>query len=425
MITKDNDNLVLADSITSVDELNAVFYGRFPYPWQSFKFDYLEDPDFETRMLNQDIGAWKHDRVPPEPRIWIAGCGTNQAVLTALRFPKARVVGSDVSSKSLEICSETAKQLGITNLELKEESINQVPYREEFDYIISTGVIHHNAYPQATLAKIAAALKPDGVLELMVYNRFHWTVPAAFQKAIRLLGGNGNGHAVNFDSELLLAKAIIGELPQETFIGIVSDYREASEAMLADELLQPVLHSYTVESLVEMAGSCDLEIILPCLNQFDKAEQKYSWNLEFQNPVLKEAYESLPDVKRWQVTNLLLRERSPQLWFYFQRTDSSYKRKSEKEVCEEFLNTTFVRSSTTQSSFIRKSDQSYRLLPKPISFPVKPADNLVKRIVDAVDGRGRMMEIFKDLGPAMTMSPMRARLLLASSAFPYLTAVRD
>jgi len=35
------------------------------------------------------------------------------------------------------------------------------------------------------------------------------------------------------------------------------------------------------------------------------------------------------------------------------------------------------------------------------------------------------MEIFKDLGPAMTMPPMRARLLLASSAFPYLTAVRD
>src|SRR6185295_11390114 len=147
-----------------------------------------------------------------------AGCGTNQAVLTALRFPKARVVGSDVSSKSLEICSETATQLGVKNLELKEESINQVPYREEFDYIISTGVIHHNASPQATLAKISAALKPDGVLELMVYNRFHWTVPAAFQKAIRLMGSNGSG--VNFDSELVIAKAMIGELPQETLIGI-------------------------------------------------------------------------------------------------------------------------------------------------------------------------------------------------------------
>jgi len=64
-------------------------------------------------------------------------------------------------------------------------------------------------------------------------------------------------------------------------------------------------------------------------------------------------------------------------------------------------------------------------LPKPISYPVKPADNLVKKIVDAVDGRRRMKEIFKELGPAIIMPPARARLMLATSAFPYLTAVRD
>src|SRR6185369_17884418 len=89
----------------------------------------------------------------------------------------------------------------------------------------------------------------------------------------------------------------------------VGNYRDFSDAMLADELLQPVLHSYTVESLADLVASCGLEIILPCLNQLDKAEQKYSWNIEFQNPRLKEVYESLSDVNRWQVTNLLLRER--------------------------------------------------------------------------------------------------------------------
>lgn len=423
MITKDEDNLVLADSITSVDELNAVFYGKFPYPSQAFKFDYLGDQYLETAMLNQDIGAWGHNRIPPEARIWIAGCGTNQAVFTALRFPRARVVGSDVSSGSLEVCAETAKQLGVSNLELRQESINQVTYREEFDYIISTGVIHHNADPQATLAKISAALKPDGVLELMVYNRFHWTVPAAFQKAIRLLGSNGS--AVNFDSELALAKAMLGELPQETLIGIISDYRDRSDAMLADELLQPVLHSYTVESLAELVASCGLEIILPCLNQFDKAEQKYSWNIEFQDPKLKGTYESLSDLSRWQVTNLLLRERSPQLWFYVQRSDSPRPRKSEKEICEEFLDTTFSRSSTTQSSFLRKSDGSYRLLPKSISFPVAPANASVKKIVDAVDGRRTMKEIFEELGRDLSLTTSQARIMLATSAFPYLRAVTN
>lgn len=421
MITNDDNNLVLVDSITSVDELNAEFYGRFPYPQQAIKFDYLQDQYFDTAMLNQDIGAWSHNRIPPEPRIWMAGCGTNQAVFTALRFPKARVIGSDVSSVSLEICAETAKQLGVTNLELRQESINQATYREEFDYIISTGVIHHNADPQATLARISAALKPDGVLELMVYNRFHWTVPAAFQKAIRLLGSSGS--ALNFDSDLVMAKAMLGELPQETLIGIISDYREISDAMLADELLQPVLHSYTVESLAELVASCGLEVILPCLNQFDKAEQKYSWNIEFQNPMLKEIYESLPDLSRWQVTNLLLRERSPQLWFYVQRTDSSRRRKPEKEICEEFLDTTFAPSRTTQSSFLRKSDGSYRLLPKSISFPVTPPNASVKKIVDAVDGHRTMREIFQELGRDMTLTVSQARVMLATSAFPYLKAV--
>lgn len=421
MIKNDDENLVLADSITSVDELNAEFYAKFPYPWQAMKFDYLQDQYFETAMLNQDVGAWNHDRIPSEPRIWIAGCGTNQAVFTALRFPKARVVGSDVSPMSLEISAESAKQLGISNLELRQESINQVTYREEFDYIISTGVIHHNADPQATLARISAALKPDGVLELMVYNRFHWTVPAAFQKAIRLLGSGGSD--VNYDSELVIAKAIIGELPQDTLIGIVSDYRDRSDAMLADELLQPVLHSYTVESLAEMVANCDLEILLPCLNQFDKAEQKFSWNIEFQNPNLKEIYESLPDLSRWQVTNLLLRERSPQLWFYVQRTDSSHKRKSEKEISEEFLNTVFARAATTQSSYLRKSDGSYRLLPKSISFPVIPENASVKKIVDAVDGRRAMKEVFQALGRDITLPVSQARVMLATPAFPYLQSV--
>jgi len=421
MIKNDDDNLVLVDSINSVDELNAKFYGRFPYPWQAIRFDYLEDQSFETAMLNQDIGVWTHDRIPPEPRIWVAGCGTNLAVITALKFPRARVIGSDLSPTSLEICAETAKQLGVSNLELKQESINQVAYREEFDYIINTGVIHHNADPQATLARIYAALKPDGVLELMVYNRFQWAIPAAFQKAIRLLGSNGP--AIDFDSDLVIAKTMIGELPQDTLIGIVGNYRDFSDAMLADELLQPVLHSYTVESLADLVASCGLEIILPCLNQLDKAEQKYSWNIEFQNPRLKEVYESLSDVNRWQVTNLLLRERAGWLWFYVQRTDSPYQRKSEKEICEDFLNTTFDRSGTVQRSLVRNADGSYRLLPRSISYPAPSANASVEKIVNAVDGHRTMKEIFQELGGDIALPVRLARIMLATSAFPYLKAV--
>ena len=42
---------------------------------------------------------------------------------------------------------------------------------------------------------------------------------------------------------------------------------------------------------------------------------------------------------RWQITNLLAVEKSPSLCFYVQRNDSDAVRKSEQEVCDDFLDT--------------------------------------------------------------------------------------
>src|SRR5215211_4820350 len=115
MIRSDENNLTLVESIDSVDELNARFYGRFTYPWSPSKFDSLRDPYFYTRALNQDIGDYRHATVANNPRIWVAGCGTNQAIFTALKFPKATIIGSDVSANSLRVCMTTAERLGISN----------------------------------------------------------------------------------------------------------------------------------------------------------------------------------------------------------------------------------------------------------------------------------------------------------------------
>jgi hypothetical protein len=62
MIKTDDENLILATSTESVDDLNAQFYGRFPYPWRPLKLDRLSDPAFETIMLNQDLGNWSTTR---------------------------------------------------------------------------------------------------------------------------------------------------------------------------------------------------------------------------------------------------------------------------------------------------------------------------------------------------------------------------
>src|SRR5262245_56217714 len=105
MTKSDDGNLMLAKATDCVDLINADFYGKFPYPRLAMKFERLDDPTFEATMLNQELGDWGHQRFPNDPSIWVAGCGTNQAVLTALRFPNATVLGSDLSSESLEAAS--------------------------------------------------------------------------------------------------------------------------------------------------------------------------------------------------------------------------------------------------------------------------------------------------------------------------------
>lgn len=390
------------------------------------KFDRLVDPGFETVMLNQAIGDWDNRTIPARPRIWVAGCGTNLAVFVSLRFPTATVVGSDLSPKSLEICARTASQLEITNLELRRESINDVTYSGEFDYVVCTGVIHHNADPAASLRSLARALRPPGILELMVYNRYHFIVPTAVQKAIRILSGDVS--ELEMDRELAIARQLVESFPAGNSVAeFLTRFRsDTPDAKLADVATQPVAYSYTVESLEDLAAACGLELLVPSINEFDKTDGRLSWNMELGDPHLQERYDSLPDTRRWQVSNLLLFEKSPMLWFYLQRKSPGRSRKSEKEICDGFLDTTFVRAETRQKCFLLTAEGTYRSLPNAMPFPIALPDAQVRGIVAMADGKSLMREILERLAIKPTFPVVnRVRLALTTPAFPYLRSVQS
>jgi len=388
------------------------------------KLDRLVDSQFQTRMFNQNLGDWAHQTLPARPKIWVAGCGTNQAVITALNFPEADVIGSDLSKESLELGARTAQELGVKNLELRRESINQVPYHEEFDYILCTGVIMINADPAETLRHLVGALKRSGIMELMVYNRYERLPTSAFQKAVRVLGENsGSPH---FDLDLSRAKKIVGDVKLKNFALHRASIDDYPDCVLADTLIVPVENSYTVESFEDLAAGCGLEMLVPCCDIFDNPSTTDAWNLSFSDPTLRAEYDSLPDTHRWQVTNHLLFERSPQLWFYFQRQDCGRSRKDEKQICEEFLETQFQRTSTTQRSFIQQADGHYRLSPTLFPYPVSQPKDTVRAIASAADGQLTMREIFEQFEIETSFRNVnQARLLLTRSACPHLTAVQN
>jgi SAM-dependent methyltransferase len=425
-ILEDDENLVLAESADSVDEVLSKFYGRYPWPWQAMKFDYLSDPDLETVLLNQDLGDWEHKRIPERPKVWVAGCGTNQALMTALRFPKGTVIGTDVSEKSLELCRNAARDAGVTNLELRLESINKAGYEAEFDYVICTGVIHHNAHPEVSLERLARALKPDGILELMVYNRFHRTLTSAFQKTIRILTRTSGGQP-DFESGLALAKKLLANFPVENHMSEwLAELTDRPEADLADLLIQPVEHSYTVASLSAMAEGCGLEMLQPCITLYVKLRLlNTTWNMEFADAELQSRYDALPDLDRWQVSNLLLHEKTPLLWFFLQRRDGAHPRKTEREIDEEFMDGVFEKVGAQQGSFIKGGDGIFKPSKRAVAFPLSPPEESVRTIFKEVDGQTSMREIFRKLKIEPTVQNInKARRALTTVASPYLRAVR-
>ena len=64
------------------------------------------------------------------------------------------------------------KAYDIKNLEIEKKDIVDLTHDNEFDYVISTGVIHHTKKPQESLSKLLQTSKNDGALFIMVYASY-------------------------------------------------------------------------------------------------------------------------------------------------------------------------------------------------------------------------------------------------------------
>ena len=182
-------------------------------------------------------------------------------------------------------------------------------------------------------------------MELMVYNRFHRVMNASVQKAVRLL--TGGSLADGWDAQMGVLNQLIASLPAESAAAEhVAQFQGQPDARVADSLLQPVELRYTVESLSALAASCGLEIVTYHVSEWDKADDRVSWNMRWTDRDLQARYDALPDLTRWQISNLLMAEQSPMLWFYLQRADCGRPIKSEPQIVGEFLDRRFRRTQT-------------------------------------------------------------------------------
>jgi len=111
-------------------------------------------------------------RPPQDLVILDAGCGSGyKALALALANPGARIVGIDLSPKSVELAQQRLAFHQITNCEFHVLAIENISeLGQTFDYINCDEVLYLAPDPVATLRNLKKVLKPQGIMRVNLHN---------------------------------------------------------------------------------------------------------------------------------------------------------------------------------------------------------------------------------------------------------------
>lgn len=241
---------------TPLSDVVSSQYARWMYPqpihdlpgWLAGNWQWF-DPSHAHRIF------WPDQEYRPETDILVAGCGTNQAAVTAYTNPRARVVAVDVSEQSLGHHQFLKDKYALKNLELHRLPIEEIAtLQQDFDLIISTGVLHHLASPEAGIQALAPCLRPDGVMALMLYAKYGRIGVDMMQSVFRDMGLGQNDASVLLVRETLAALA--PDHPVRSYMAIAPDL--GYDAGLVDTFLHGRERNYTIGECQDLVASCGL-----------------------------------------------------------------------------------------------------------------------------------------------------------------------
>lgn len=232
-------------------------YEQWMYPAPIASLDAYEkggghDYSDPARMRRK---LWPRKIEPDSLSILVAGCGANQAAIIAHSNPDSEVVGIDLSQAAIDHHQKLKKQHGLKNLRIEKLAIQHADdLGQEFDLIISTGVIHHLQTPATGLAALARLLPPHGVISLMLYGRHRRTGITMVQEALAAMGAARDANG------LALAKAAMESLPAwhsaHPYIESAPDM--GYDAGIVDTLLNARERAYSVPEIMALLDATGL-----------------------------------------------------------------------------------------------------------------------------------------------------------------------
>ncbi len=270
---------------------------RYPLPIQDLEAIgsgvwHWYDPSNFHRVLFPDR-AFK-----PDLDILIAGCGTNQAAAFAFKNRTAKVVGVDISQPSLDHQQYLKEKHGLWNLELHLLPIEELPtLGQDFDLIVSTGVLHHTADPQVSLKALGRVLRQHGAIGLTLYAKYGRIGVEMLQSVFRDLELKQDELGVQ------MARETMALLPQghslQSYIDIEGE-ELAYDGAVVDTFLHGRDRSYSVDDILHLVDSAGLAFQGWLLNA---PYYPHDWFTPGTEP--HRIINSLPERKLWSVMERL------------------------------------------------------------------------------------------------------------------------
>ena len=228
------------------------FYDLHPYPppvesLEGYRQRWNDDRRRADVHLFWPDAPYRDDRT-----ILVAGCGTSQAAKYALRWPRAKVTGIDVSAMSIEKTELLKRKYGLENLDVIQLPLERAAELGcKFEYVVCTGVLHHLSDPDAGLRALRDVLEPDGAMHVMVYAPYGRAGVYLLQQYCRRLGIGPSSKEIKELTASL--KALPPDHPLVPLLRSAPDLR--NEAALADALLHPQDRAYSVPQLLDFLAA--------------------------------------------------------------------------------------------------------------------------------------------------------------------------
>lgn len=235
---------------------------------------------------------------PEDLEILIAGCGANQAAYYAYKNPNCHVTGIDISENSLAHQKYLKDKHNLVNLELHNCTLEDAPKRfnKKFDYIVSTGVLHHLPDPDAGLLALKEMLAPHGVMSIMLYGKYMRAGVYMMQELFRLAKLEQNEAGVS------VVKATLNSLrPTHSarhYADNASDIHY--DAGIVDTFLHRSDRAYSVPEVLAFAEKAGLSF----RGWLDKSIYSADLILPYNHPLRPHILE-LPEEEQWAAMELL------------------------------------------------------------------------------------------------------------------------